>query len=171
MSKETYELRETETLNAKREQVAQLEDKVKRAAGIVVIDYRGITVEEDTNLRSALRAANIEYKVIKNRLILRAFKNSGFDGFDSIFEGPTAVAISYDDATAPARIISENSKKLNKLTIKGGVVENQAMDAAGINKIATIPSKTVLLSQLLGLLTSPMRSLAVALNEVAKKQA
>ena len=170
MSTEIKEL-EKEALKLKKEQVAQLEDKIKRAAGIVIIDYRGITVEEDTNLRSALRAANVEYKVIKNRLILRAFKNSGYDGLDKVFEGPTAVAFSYDDATAPARIISENIKKLNKLSMKGGVVENQVMDAAGINKIATIPSKNVLLGQLLGLLTSPMRSLAVALNEVAKKQA
>ncbi|MCH5163779.1 MAG: 50S ribosomal protein L10 [Clostridiales bacterium] len=162
---------EKEALKLKKEQVAQLEDKIKRAAGIVIIDYRGITVEEDTNLRSALRAANVEYKVIKNRLILRAFKNSGYDGLDKVFEGPTAVAFSYDDATAPARIISENIKKLNKLSMKGGVVENQVMDAAGINKIASIPSKSVLLGQLLGLLTSPVRSLAVALNEVAKKQA
>ena len=172
MSKEALEpKKETEALKLKKEQVAEYEDKVKRAAGIVVLDYRGITVEEDTNLRSALRAAGIEYKVIKNRIILRAFKNSGYDGFDKVFEGPTAVAFSYDDATAPARIISENSKKLNKLTIKGGIVENQAMDAAGITKIANIPSKNVLVGQLLGLLTSPMRGLAVALNEVAKKQA
>lgn len=170
MSTEIKEL-EKEALKLKKEQVAQLEDKIKRAAGIVIIDYRGITVEEDTNLRSALRAANVEYKVIKNRLILRAFKNSGYDGLDKVFEGPTAVAFSYDDATAPARIISENIKKLNKLSMKGGVVENQVMDAAGINKIASIPSKSVLLGQLLGLLTSPVRSLAVALNEVAKKQA
>ncbi|MBR2967338.1 MAG: 50S ribosomal protein L10 [Clostridia bacterium] len=163
--------KETETLRLKKEQVAVLEEKVKKAAGIVVVDYRGISVEEDTKLRSALREAGVEYKVIKNRLILRAFKNSGYEGFDKVFEGPTAVAFSYDDATAPARIISENMKKLNKLAIKGGVVENQAMDAAGINKIASIPSKTVLVGQLLGLLTSPMRSLAVALSEVAKKQA
>lgn len=172
MSTQINELqKETETLRLKKEQVAVLEEKVKKAAGIVVVDYRGISVEEDTKLRSALREAGVEYKVIKNRLILRAFKNSGYEGFDKVFEGPTAVAFSYDDATAPARIISENMKKLNKLAIKGGVVENQAMDAAGINKIASIPSKTVLVGQLLGLLTSPMRSLAVALSEVAKKQA
>ena len=171
MSTGNYELRETEALKLKREQVAQLEEKVKSAAGIVIIDYRGITVEEDTNLRSALREAGVEYKVIKNRLILRAFQNSGYEGFDKIFEGPTAVAFSYDDATAPARIISENIKKLNKLSIKGGIVEHQVMDAAAINRIATIPSKNVLLGQLLGLLTSPMRSLAIALSEVAKKQA
>lgn len=172
MSKESLEQKkETESLRIKKEQVVALEDKVKRASGIVIIDYRGITVEEDTNLRSALRAAGVEYKVIKNRIILRAFKNSGYDGFDKIFEGPTAVAFSYDDATAPARIISENSKKLNKLTVKGGIVEKQIYDAAGIAKIATIPSKNVLIGQLLGLLTSPMRGLAVALNEVAKKQA
>ncbi len=170
MSTQINEL-EKESLKLKKEQVAQLEEKVKNAAGIVVVDYRGITVEEDTNLRSALRAAGVEYKVVKNRLILRAFKNSGYEGFDHVFEGPTAVAFSSDDATAPARIISENIKKLNKLAIKGGIVEKQVMDAAGINKIATIPSKTVLVGQLLGLLTSPMRGLAVALSEVAKKQA
>ncbi len=163
--------KENEALKLKKEQVAELEDKVKRALGIVIVDYRGITVEEDTALRSALREAGIEYKVIKNRLILRAFNAAGISGFDKVFEGPTAVAFSYDDATAPARILSENGKKLNKLAIKGGVVENQAMDAAGIAKIANIPSRTVLIGQLLGLLTSPMRSLAVALNEVAKKQA
>lgn len=172
MSTQINELqKETEILKLKKEQVAMLEEKVKKAAGIVVVDYRGISVEEDTKLRSALREAGVEYKVIKNRLILRAFKNSGYEGFDKVFEGPTAVAFSYDDATAPARIISENIKKLNKLAIKGGVVENQPMDAAGINKIASIPSKNVLVGQLLGLLTSPMRGLAVALSEVAKKQA
>ncbi len=163
--------KESAALKLKKEQVAQLEDKIKRSAGIVIIDYRGITVEEDTALRSALRAAGVEYKVIKNRLLLKAFQNAGIDGFDKVLEGPTAAAFSFDDATAPARIITENSKKLNKLTVKGGVVENQIMDAAGIAKIANIPSKNVLLGQLLGLLTSPMRSLAVALNEVAKKQA
>ncbi len=163
--------KETEALKLKKEQVAQIEDKIKRSAGIVIVDYRGITVEEDTALRAGLREAGVEYKVIKNRLLLKAFNNTGYEGFDKVLEGPTAVAFSYDDATAPARIISEKGKKLNKLAVKGGVVENQIMDAAGINKIANIPSKNVLLGQLLGLLTSPMRGLAVALNEVAKKQA
>ncbi len=163
--------KERESLTLKKEQVAQLEDKVKRAAGIVIVDYRGITVEEDTKLRSSLREAGVEYKVIKNRLLLRAFNAAGYEGFDKIFEGPTAVAFSYEDATAPARILSENAKKLNKLEVKGGVVEKQKMDAAGIAKIANIPSRNTLIGQLLGLLTSPARSLAVALSEVAKKQA
>ena len=94
-----------------------------------------------------------------------------YEGFDKVFEGPTSVAFSYEDATAPARILSESMKKLNKLVVKGGIVEGQAMDANGISKVASIPSKQVLLGQLVGLLTSPMRSLAIALSEVAKKQA
>ncbi len=171
MSQVIEHKKESAALKIKKEQVTELEDKIKRAAGIVIIDYRGITVEEDTALRSALREAGVEYKVIKNRLLLRAFENTGIKGLESVFEGPTAVAFSYEDATAPARILSDNIKKLNKLEIKGGVVEQQVMDAAGIKKISNIPSKNVLLGQLLGLLTSPMRSLAVALSEVAKKQA
>ncbi len=160
-----------EVLELKQQQVAEIEDKVKRASGVVIIDYRGITVEEDTALRASLRKEGIDYKVLKNRLALRAFKNAGYEGFDKVFEGPTAVAFSYEDATAPARILSESMKKLNKLVVKGGIVEGQAMDANGISKVASIPSKQVLLGQLVGLLTSPMRSLAIALSEVAKKQA
>ena len=154
-----------EVLELKQQQVAEIEDKVKRASGVVIIDYRGITVEEDTALRASLRKEGIDYKVLKNRLALRAFKNAGYEGFDKVFEGPTSVAFSYEDATAPARILSESMKKLNKLVVKGGIVEGQAMDANGISKVASIPSKQVLLGQLVGLpvsythLTLPTNSL------------
>jgi len=160
-----------QSLKLKEEQVEVILEKVKKAKGIVLVDYRGINVEQDTNMRNALRAEKIEYKVLKNRLVLRAFNAAGFTGMDAVLEGPTAVAFSFDDATAAARIISENQKKIPKISMKGGIVEGQIMDAKGITAVASIPSKEVLLGQLLGLLTSPMRSFAVAVSEVAKKQA
>ena len=163
MSKKAIEL--------KAKQVDEILDKVKRAKGIVLLDYRGINVEQDTNMRNQLRKENIEYKVLKNRLVLRAFNQAGYTGLDGVLEGPTAVAFSFEDATAPARILAENCKKVQKISMKGGIVEGQIMDANGIQAVANIPSKEVLLSQLLGLLTSPMRSFAVAISEVAKKKA
>ncbi len=160
-----------ESIRIKEEQVAVIEDKTRRAKGVVLVDYRGLNVAEDTEMRNKLRAAGVEYKVLKNRLVLRAFNKAGYEGFDKVLEGPTAVAFSYDDATAPARIVMESVKKTNKISVKGGIVEGKILDAAGITAVSNIPSKEVLLSQLLGLLTSPMRSLAIAVNEVAKKQA
>ena len=161
-----------ESIKIKAEQVAVIEDKSKRAKGVVLVDYRGLTVAEDTEMRNNLRKAGVEYKVLKNRLVLRAFNNAGYEGFDKVLEGPTAVAFSYDDATAPARIVMESVKKTNnKISVKGGIVEGKILDANGIVAVSNIPSKEVLLSQLLGLLTSPMRSLAIAVSEVAKKQA
>jgi len=160
-----------QAIKLKEQQVEAILEKVKKAKGIVLVDYRGINVEQDTNMRNALRAEKIEYKVLKNRLVLRAFNAAGFTGMDAVLEGPTAVAFSFDDATAAARIISENTKKIPKISMKGGIVEGQIMDAKGITAVASIPSKEVLLGQLLGLLTSPMRSFAVAVSEVAKKKA
>ncbi|MCL2555866.1 MAG: 50S ribosomal protein L10 [Firmicutes bacterium] len=158
-------------IELKSKQVDEILDKVKRAKGVVLLDYRGINVEQDTAMRNQLRKENIEYKVLKNRLVLRAFNQAGYTGLDKVLEGPTAVAFSFDDATAPARILAENCKKVQKISMKGGIVEGQVMDQNGIQAVASIPSKEVLLSQLLGLLTSPMRSFAVAINEVAKQKA
>ena len=121
-------------------------------------------------MRNDLRKANVEYKVIKNRLVLRAFDNAGLAGFDTVLEGPTAMAISYDDAVAPAKIIVDNVKKTNKLTVKGGIVEGKVLDAKEITKVAAIPAKPVLVAQLLGMLQTPVRGLAVALSEIAKKK-
>jgi large subunit ribosomal protein L10 len=160
-----------EILKQKAEQVSGILEKVKRAKGIVLVDYRGINVEEDTAMRNALRAEKVDYKVLKNRLVLRAFNEAGFTGMDKVLEGPTAVAFSYEDATAPARIIADTMKKVTKISMKAGIVEGKILDQNGIKAVASIPSKNVLLSQLLGLLTSPMRSFAVAVSEVAKKKA
>lgn len=163
MSKEIIALKEKE--------VAEVLEKINKSKSVILFDYRGITVSEDTAMRNEMRDNNIEYKVIKNRIMLRAFQKAGYEGFDSVLEGPTAVAFGYDDAVAPAKVLSDNVKKLSKMAVKGGVVEGKICDVAEITTLARIPAKPVLVGQLLGMLTNPMRSLAVALSEVAKKQA
>lgn len=159
------------TLKIKQEKVSEILDKVKCAKGIVLMDYRGINVAEDTNLRAEFRKEKIEYKVLKNRLVLRAFNEAGFAGMEKMLEGPTAVAFSYNDPIAPARVAYENVKKIPKISVKGGIVDGRILDANGMNAVASIPSYKVLVAQLLGLLTNPMRSLAACLSEVAKTRA
>lgn len=159
-----------EIIKQKEQQVAEYVDKFSKAKSFVLVDYRGLNVAEDTAMRAEMRKNNVEYKVIKNRLVLRALNNAGYPGFDTVLEGPTAMAISYDDAVAPAKVVADSVKKTNKMVIKGGAVEGQVMDADGINKVAAIPAKPVLIAQLLGMLQTPIRGLAVALSEIAKKQ-
>jgi len=160
-------------LKQKAEEVKGIVEKIKKAKSVILVDYRGLTVAQDTAMRVEMRKENVEYKIIKNRIMLRAFNDAGFKGFDEILQNPTAVAFGYDDAVVPAKILADNSKKLaNKfLILKGGVAEGKILDEKEVTALAKIPSKPVLVAQLLGLLTSPMRSLAVGLSEVAKKQA
>lgn len=151
--------------------VAEISENVKDAQGVVLVDYRGLTVEQDTALRSELRKNNITYKVYKNTFMKRAFEGTDFAGLDSYLEGPSAIAISTEDATAPARVISEFAKKNPKLEIKAGVVEGTVYDAKGMEQIATIPSRDVLISRLLGSMQSPITNLARVLNQIAEKGA
>ena len=156
---------------AKKQIVSDYAEKIGKSKSFVLIDYRGLTVAEDTALRVALRKENVEYKVVKNRLILRAIEQAGIKGIDSsVFEGPTAIAISYEDAVAPAKVLTDNAKKTKKTALKGGVVEGKVLTVDEIEKVATIPAKPVLVAQLLGMMQSPVRSLAVVLSEIAKKQ-
>ena len=158
-------------MNAKKQIVSDYAEKIGKSKSFVLIDYRGLTVAEDTALRVALRKENVEYKVVKNRLILRAIEQAGIECIDSsLFEGPTAIAISYEDAVAPAKVLTDNAKKTKKTALKGGVVEGKVLTVDEIEKVATIPAKPVLVAQLLGMMQSPVRSLAVVLSEIAKKQ-
>ena len=143
---------------------------VKDAQSVVVVDYRGLTVEQDTKLRKNLREAGITYKVYKNTLMNFAFKGTEFEGLAPYLEGPSAVAVSKDDATAPARILSEFAKTADKLEIKAGVVEGTVFDAAGMAAIASIPSREVLISRLLGSLQSPITNFARVMNQLAEKR-
>lgn len=150
---------------------AEVVEKIKNSSSVVLVDYRGINVAQDTAMRKALREANVEYRVIKNSALSRAFEQTGNTGFDEYFNGPSAAAFGpANDPVAPCRILNEYAGK-TPLTIKCGVVEGKKFDENGIKSLANIPEKPVLLAQLLGLLTSPMRSLAIALSEVAKQRA
>ena len=160
----------TEIMKVKEQIVSDYAEKLAKAKSFVVVDYRGLTVAEDTQLRKELRENNVEYAVVKNRLTLRAMEKAGFTGLDQVLTGPTAVAISYDDAVAPAKVLVTNAKKNNKLEVKGGMVEGKILSVDEVNGVASIPAKPVLIAQLLGMLQTPIRGLAVALSEIAKKQ-
>lgn len=151
--------------------VAEISELLNGAASAVVVDYRGLTVAQDTELRKALRQAGVSYKVYKNTLIKRAAEGTEFAALDPNLEGPTAIAVSKDDATAPARVLAEFAKKADKLEIKGGVIEGTYYDAKGMQVIATIPSREVLLGKLLGSIQSPITNFARVLNQIAESKA
>ena len=148
--------------------VEEISGAIKDAASVVVVDYRGLTVAEDTQLRKQLREAGVSYKVYKNTLVSRAVEGTEFEGLREVLEGPSAFAISADDATAPARILAKFAKTAPKLEIKAGVVEGTFYDADGMRAIASVPSREELLSKLLGSLQSPIANLARVLNQIAE---
>ena len=150
--------------------VAEISELLNGAASAVAVDYRGLTVAQDTELRKQLREAGVTYKVYKNTLIRRAAEGTDFAALDPHLEGPTAIAVSKDDATAPARVLTEFAKKADKLEIKAGVVEGTYYDAKGMQAISSIPSREVLLGRLFGSMKSPIANLARVLNQVAEKQ-
>ena len=151
--------------------VDEIKAVAENAKAAVLVDYRGLTVAEDTELRKKLREAGVVYKVYKNTLLNFAFKGTEFEALSQDLEGPTAVAFGIDDATAPARIINDMVKKMPKLEFKSGVVEGIYYDSEGIKVIATIPSREVLISKLLGSLQSPIANLARVLKQIAEKAA
>ena len=149
--------------------VDEISAHVDGAASVVLVDYRGLTVAQDTALRKQLREAGVVYKVYKNTYMTMAFKGTDFEGLSEYLEGPSAVAIAKDDATAPARVLANFAKTANKLEIKGGVVEGTVYDAAGMAEIAKIPSRDELLSKLLGSLQSPVTNFARVMKQLAEK--
>ena len=149
--------------------VAEISELLNGAASAVVADYRGLTVEQDTELRKKLREAGVTYKVYKNTMIRFAAKGTEFEALEPHLEGPTALAVSKTDATAPARILAEFAKTADALELKAGVVEGTYYDQQGIQVIATIPSREVLLGKLLGSMQSPITNFARVLNQIAEK--
>ena len=148
--------------------VEEIKGYAKDAHAIVLVDYRGLTVAEDTELRKKLREAGVVYKVYKNTLLNFAFQGTEYEALSKDLEGPTAVAFGIDDVTAPARIINDLAKKMPKLEFKSGVVEGVYYDKEGIKEIAAIPSREVLISKLLGSLQSPIANLARVLKQIAE---
>jgi large subunit ribosomal protein L10 len=150
--------------------VDEISAYLKDAQAAVLVDYRGLTVEQDTQLRRKLREAGIVYKVYKNTLIKRAIAGTQFESMADLLEGPTAIAISADDATAPARVLAENAKKMDALEMKGGVVDGTFYDSKMIQVIANIPSKEVLLGRLFGSMQSPVANFARVIKQIAESK-
>lgn len=139
------------------------------AQSAVIVNYCGLTVAQDTELRKQLREAGVIYKVCKNTMMKRAFEGTDFAQLDEYLEGPNAIAISKEDATAPARILCEFAKGADKLELKGGVVEGTVYDVAALSELAKIPSREVLLSRLLGSMQSPITNFARVIKQIAEK--
>lgn len=148
--------------------VQEIADKIKDAQALVLVDHRGLTVAQDTELRKKLREEGVSYKVYKNTMMNFAFEGTDFAQLKDLLNGPSAMAVSATDPAAPARVLYEFAKKAKALEIKGGVIEGKFYDAEAMSEIATIPSREVLLSRLLGSMQSPITNLARVLNQIAE---
>ena len=149
--------------------VEEIKGHVNEASSMIVVDYRGLTVEQDTELRKQLREAGVVYKVYKNTFIKRAIEGTQFEEIAAHLDGPTAVAFGIEDATAPARVMDKFMNDAPALEFKGGVVEGTYYDAEGLKVVAGIPSRDVLISKLLGSIQSPITNLARVLNQISEK--
>jgi len=157
-------------LEQKQQVVNEVQNKFENAVAAVIVDYRGLSVSQVTDLRQQLRDAGIEIRVIKNTMLRRATENAGIEGLEDVFKGPTAVAFSNEDVVAPAKIIAEFAKEAEVLEIKGGVIKGEVTPVETLNKIATLPSREGLLSMLLSTLQAPVRNTALAFKAVAEKK-
>ena len=150
--------------------VEEIKGYVADAKAAILVDYRGLTVEQDTRLRKQMREAGVVYKVYKNTMLHLAFDGTDYAQLDKHLEGPTAIAFGIDDETAPARILNDFAKEAEALQFKGAVVDGTYYDEAGIKILAKIPSKDVLISKLLGSLQSPMANIARVIKQIAEAQ-
>ena len=157
-------------LQAKKEAVAELVEKLKNAQSGVLVDYIGINVADDTKLRRDLREAGVEYMVVKNSILRFAAEEAGYEGLSSYLSGSTAIALSGDDAIAPAKILGKFAENSNgKFSIKGGFMEGNIMTDKEVIELSKLPSKEGLLTALVCALISPIRGIAVALNGIVEK--
>lgn len=170
-----------QTLRAKSENIEEIKEKIQKAQSVVLVDYRGLNVEQLTELRSKYREAGVDYKVYKNTMMRFAFKDSGLEEFNQYLKGPSAIAFGYDDPVNAAKITSEFVKDNEKLEIKAGIVDGKIIDVTGVNNLAKLPSREVLIAQVLGGFNSPIqglanvlqgtiRSLATVLNAIAEEK-
>lgn len=162
-----------QVLESKKAKVEAITEQLKNAAAGVIVDYKGITVEQDTKLRKELREAGVKYYVEKNSMLRFALHNVGIDGLDSVLEGTTAIALSDDDQTAPARILGkyiEGADEKSTFSMKAGFIGTELYDAQGVLALSKIPSRDVLLSQLVGSLQGPMQKLAAIIKAVEEKK-
>lgn len=168
-------------LEEKKKQVAELSEKLKAAHTGVIVNYKGITVADDTKLRKELRESGSNYKVVKNTILRLALKEAGIEGLDSILEGTTAIAVNTEDYVAPAKVLNNYAKQNKNFEIKGGFIDGKSATVAEIQTLASLPSKEELVAQTLRGLNAPisgfvtvlngtLRGLVIALNAIAEKQ-
>ena len=155
----------------KAQHIEEIKGWIQNCKGMVVVSYQGISVADDTALRAKFRAENVQYKVLKNRLVQRALNELGIEGFDNHLEGSSAFAFANGDALAAAKIVVEQGKTVKAIKAKCGLMDGAYIDETVVTKLASIPSKEVLLAQLLGMLQSPISGFARAIQQVAEKQA
>lgn len=158
-----------QTIAKKAETVSAVADRFKAAESAIVVDLRGLTVEQDTRLRRELRDAGVSLSVIKNTVLVRAAEAAGYAELNDVFAGPSAVAFSNEDAIAPAKLLKKFSDEFEELEIKGGILEKSVADLDKINLFATLPSREELLATLASMLQAPVRNVAYALNAVIEK--
>lgn len=158
-------------LESKKARVEEITELLKKSTAGVIVDYKGINVEDDTKLRKELRESGVNYFVEKNSMLRFAVKNAELDGLTDVLKGTTAIALTDGDQTAPARILGKYAEGSDgKFTLKAGFIDNEIYDAKGVTALSKIPSKETLLAQLLGSLQAPMQSLAATLQALADKK-
>lgn len=164
-------LKMSKNIEIKQGIVAGIKEKFEKAKTVVLVDYRGLTVAEVTDLRNQLRKAGVEYAVLKNTMISRAIEGMGLDDMKAHLEGPTAVAFSYEDIAAPAKILTEFAKKNKNLTVKCGACEGNYLDEKGVQAIADLPSREVLIARIMGSMMSQVSRFARVVEAIRKKEA
>lgn len=157
-------------LDLKKEKVKEITEKFQKCQSAVLTSYIGITVEEDTELRKKMREAGIEYKVLKNTLTSLAAKDAGYGDIDEYLRGPVAIAFSYEDATAPARILADFAKKHKSIELKAGVVQGSIFDTVKVNELSKILPREQLLAKLLGSFKAPLSKFAYAVNAIKEQK-
>lgn len=168
-------------LEQKRQIVEEIKEKIEKSQSVVLVDYRGLNVDEVTQLRRKCREAGVDYKVYKNTLMRFAFKDAGYEEFNKYLTGPNAVAFGYEDPVLPAKITNDFGKDHNNLEIKAGIVDGKIVELEEIKRLAELPSREVLIAQVLGGLNAPIsgfanvlqgtiRNLVYALNAIKEKQ-
>lgn len=155
--------------DAKAVKVAEIKEKIEKASSFVLVDYKGLTVAEDTALRNEFRKSGVSYHVYKNRLMKIALNELGYTQFDDALNGPTAIAMGTTDIAAPAKIAMDKSKAYKKMSVKCGFVDGKYLDEEGCKVLATLPSREGLISQILGLLQSPVSRFARCIAAIAEK--
>ena len=150
--------------------IDEIKEKLENAEAAVVIDFMGITVAEADAMRKQLREADVDYTVYKNTLVKRAIEGTKYEGLADALAGPSALAISQTDATAPARVLNKVMKEFKKMEFKAGVIEGELFDAAGVQAIADIPSRDELIAKFMGSIQSPIANFARVINQIAEQK-